>query len=238
MIINIYNDAPAKQNSILFRLRHLNIPNNPTILTGDFNLHHPLWSTDEFTTTEPITQAVVDWLSDKGFLLKNDKGMITHPARHSRERASVIDLSFVNGLAIAQDTFQEWAINTNIAGFSDHYGIQFTIDLGRKEIDNIYGCKFSLKKVKPEDWTKAFEKAILDLPQLTLTAEIDHPSTEDLDTFANLLTQTLQTATAATTQPCNSSTQAKPWWDNDLSSLAKSIAANCLLQKELNTLDL
>ena len=237
-IINIYNDAPSKQNSILFRLRHLDLPHNhPVIISGDFNLHHPLWSADDVTTIDPLTQSTVDWLSGKGFLLLNDKGMITHPARHGQERASVIDLSFTNGPANTNNTFHDWAINANISGFSDHYGIQFTIDHGCKEIDNIFGIKYSLKEVNPDVWKSAFTKAALERPDLSLLSVIQNPSHADLDNFAELLTETFQAATASSAEERRPSSQAKPWWDAELSNLARFIADTRLLQKELATFD-
>lgn len=82
-IINIYNDTPAQNECILRRLQLLDIPNDhPTIITGDFNLHHDLWSKIEATLTDvELTEQIVDWLSSKGFVLLNEKGQTTHPAR-------------------------------------------------------------------------------------------------------------------------------------------------------------
>jgi len=233
----IYNDAPSRRNSIMVRIRNINIPTDrPVIITGDFNLHHPLWSPAE-STTDPLAQPIVDWLLDQGFSLMNEKGAITHPARHSNERPSVIDLSFVNGPATMADTFQDWAINTNIAGCSDHYGIHFTIDQGRKEINNAFGIKYSLKNIKPEDWTSAFNKATSECPDLMTLAQIENPTHADLDKYTELLTDSLQAATASSVQERKAFPQTKPWWDEDLSNLTKFIAENRMLQKELGTYD-
>lgn len=48
-IINIYNDSPKGDQCILNQLRNLPdaLPTHPTLLTGDFNLHHPMWSRDD-----------------------------------------------------------------------------------------------------------------------------------------------------------------------------------------------
>jgi len=48
-LINIYNDSPKGVNSLLSRLQSANFtfPENPTMITGYFNLHHPSWSRDD-----------------------------------------------------------------------------------------------------------------------------------------------------------------------------------------------
>lgn len=44
LIINVYNDSPKGNLCILNKLREVisTFPNHPTLITGDFNLHH--WS--------------------------------------------------------------------------------------------------------------------------------------------------------------------------------------------------
>ena len=87
----------------------------------------------------------------------NQKGEITHLARHDGECPSVIDLSFANHSATTQDTFKMWAIDPSLAHDSDHNAIKFTIDHGLKEIENLLGIKYCMNNVDPADWTKAFE---------------------------------------------------------------------------------
>jgi hypothetical protein len=45
-VINVYNDTPKGEECILHRIRQIDniICQRPTVITGDFNLHHPLWS--------------------------------------------------------------------------------------------------------------------------------------------------------------------------------------------------
>ena len=81
----------------------------------------------------------MDWLAQRSYTLLNKKGGITHLARHSGERPSVIDLLFANETAYNLKTFKDWAINPSIAHDSDHNVIRYTIDHGRHEIDNILG---------------------------------------------------------------------------------------------------
>ncbi|PPQ92947.1 hypothetical protein CVT25_000111, partial [Psilocybe cyanescens] len=239
-IINVYNDTPAQGHCILNRLRLLELSlDHPTIITGDFNLHHTLWSTDTtpLNAHTQLTEDIVEWLSGKGFLLLNKKGKITHPARNSREHASVIDLSFVNGVASANDTFKDWAIDPSIAHDSDHFGIKFTIDQGRREVDNPCGVKYNLKETKPSEWLKAFEE------ELAQTKEVIEPlysqeslNADQLDIFNDAITDTIQRTTSRVGKVRHPSTRAKPWWDADLKEASDRVAMIRREQHEIQAL--
>ena len=99
-LINVYNNPKLQQQSTLNCLRHTNLPqDHPVIITGDYNLHHDMWASgpvgnDDARTAEPI----VEWLTEEGYTLMNQKGEITPPPPCSaQERPSVIDLTFING---------------------------------------------------------------------------------------------------------------------------------------------
>ena len=81
---------------------------HPTLLTGDFNLHHPLWSRDDREAQQDqLTENIVDWITLQGLTLLNPKGEITHLAQCDRERPSIIDLSFTNQEASDRNTDPE-----------------------------------------------------------------------------------------------------------------------------------
>jgi Endonuclease-reverse transcriptase len=129
-IINIYNDSPKGEFCILNELRtvHDSLPNHPTLLTGDFNLHHPSWSReDRDLEHDQLAFQIADWLGEMNYSMLNKKGEITHLARHAGERPSVIDLSFANPEATRHDTFKHWAINPDFSLDSDHNAITYTI---------------------------------------------------------------------------------------------------------------
>ncbi|PPQ73559.1 hypothetical protein CVT24_007444 [Panaeolus cyanescens] len=224
-IINVYNDPSLKGACILKRLLDLELPNDhPLIITGDFNLHHILWSASP-VGHDKTTEEIVDKLYERGFSLLNNKGEITHPARHAGERDSVIDLSFVNQTALMEDTFKDWSIDPELSLDSDHYAIRFVIDPDRPVIQNPTGIKFSLKETKPEDWITAFETE-LKRHSRTLTPLTRHDlltNPEQLDIVVKTLTQAIQNATSKTGKRYRPSTHSKPWWDEELSSIAKEI---------------
>ena len=219
-VINIYNDTPKGVNCILNRIRHTRdiIRENPTALTGDFNMHHPLWSREEREARQDqLTEDTVEWITQQSLSLLNTKGEITHLARHIGERPSVIDLTFINQEATTQDTFKDWAVDPQLALDSDHNAIKFTIDQGRKEIDNPCGIKYNLKDIQPDEWIKVFEEEI-DTRWATLDEfqSIEQPNKNQLDDYADTLSRTIQSAMERLSKTKTNSHHAKPWWDSDL----------------------
>ncbi|KAJ8700783.1 hypothetical protein PTI98_013630 [Pleurotus ostreatus] len=225
LLINVYNDSSQGANSVLHQLRHASMPNEqPVIIAGDFNLDHALWSREPFTYQED-TEAIVDWLSQQGFGLLNEKGCITHPARHRGERDSVLDLTWQNGRAIAEACVHEFEINAAISGDSDHFGLTYTIDYSRHEITNPFGIQFSLKDVKPAEWVKALESHLLSAEDKLHPLLEEHELTPpQLDSCEQALTQAIQRATEDTGKWRRPSAKAKPWWDQELTSAVKRIA--------------
>jgi hypothetical protein len=220
-IINVYNDTPKGDQCILNHLRLLDnpLPQHPTMITGDFNLHHPSWACDD-RPNEPdqLTASIHNWLAHKNFTLLNKRGEITHLARHAGERPSVIDLSFANPEAINRDTFKDWAVDPGLSLDSDHIAIKFTIDHGLKEIADVLPRKYCTSKIDPEEWTKFFERELEKAEEkLTALYEIRYPSETQLDEYADALSSSLQNALAQAAPERKPSNKSKPWWDQDLS---------------------
>ena len=187
-IINIYNDSPKGDLCILNHLRaaHPSLPNQPTLITGDFNLHHPLWSRDDRDLEQDqLANRIADWLAELNYSMLNKKGEITHLARHARECPSVIDLSFANQEATCLDTFKHWSIDPSLSLDSDHNAIIFTLDHGLQEIPNLLPIKFNVKKADPAEWTKAFEQELeMAEPIISPLLASESLSEEQLDLYA------------------------------------------------------
>jgi hypothetical protein len=183
-IINVYNDPSKGADCILNRIRLGSgiLPQHPTLITGDYNLHHPMWSReDRLENPDQMTTDIVDWLTQGDYSMLNQRGEITHRARHNGERPSVIDLSFANHQATTQDTFKNWAIDPALAHDSDHNAIIFTIDHGLKEIENTLGIKYSMNNVDPAEWLKHFENELEKVsPELTPSTKPESPQRNSL----------------------------------------------------------
>src|SRR5260370_42553554 len=82
-LINLYNqmELGELQESVYTTDRlasvHLHLA-TPTIITGDWNLHHALWNSGIDTVSiSARTQEVVDWLERQGFNLHSEKDVHT-----------------------------------------------------------------------------------------------------------------------------------------------------------------
>ncbi|KAF9259963.1 hypothetical protein L218DRAFT_1003198, partial [Marasmius fiardii PR-910] len=224
-IINIYNVQEHGEQCILRRLQRLAPPfTNPTFITGDFNLHHPIWAPG-LGDSDPLTTAVGDWFMENGWSLLNDKGRITHPARHGGEQPSVIDVTFANNTAAGSVVFQDWFVNPSLAGTSDHYGITFTIDQGAQEVENVAGIKYNLKDIDIQQFeatlTESLEKRFSTLEALLKNRTLSH---SELDDCEHALTTSLQETLDKVAKPKSTNAQAKPWWDQDMEDARQDIA--------------
>jgi hypothetical protein len=229
-LINIYNDTPRRDLSLLSCLQNtdFSFPANPTMITGDFNLHHPSWSRED-RDPEPENNpadTTARWLARHGFSLLNTRGEITHLARHDGERPSVIDLSFINGPARMTDAIKDWSINPSFALDSDHNAITFTIDYGISVIEKPLDIKYNLNKTDPSKWMKAFESELSRKREtLMILQEPGEIANELLDLYADTITGTMQKAIVNSSPPRKPHPKSKPWWDKELTEATERIAA-------------
>ena len=128
LVVNIYN-LPSRSigtHSTGQRPKLLDLLGTyPTIIAGDFNLHHPDW--EEMTTEPPATaRAMAEWLQDKSFSLLN---VHNHPTFHHRNHPphSVCDSTLANTRAIGRTLSSQWKVDEEAHTGSDHVVIRFTI---------------------------------------------------------------------------------------------------------------
>jgi hypothetical protein len=105
LVINIYNDSKSTALDVLITLP---LPSLPTILSGDFNLHHGLWSVnDRPPPTSPKTEALLEWTDNNRFNLINKAGEVTFFRTTVR---SVLDLTWANDRALKSGLLDEWQV--------------------------------------------------------------------------------------------------------------------------------
>jgi len=99
-IINLYNNHKQHDECATALLHTIPLSHNqPTIITGDWNIHYHLWSSSPNINSSRETDYMVDWLTIHGYLLSNTPGQHTYIPHTSRGTPSVLDLTFANGLA-------------------------------------------------------------------------------------------------------------------------------------------
>jgi hypothetical protein len=96
--------------------------------------------------------------------------------------------------------------------------------------------KYNTKKVDPDEWTKSFDQE-LKRAETVLAPLLNNktPSSDQLDVYAETVSEAIQNALAATAPERRPSPNAKPWWDEDLSTATRNIAnARTALQTHQN----
>ena len=213
-----------KWNSSAYTLRDLDLPTeNLVIITGDWNLHHPLWSAKDCPSDE-TTELVIDWLAEKGMTMLNESGEITYRPHGTRGTSSTIDLTFENPPATTEGAVKDWAINPELSYGSDHLAIQWTLDYGRVEIDNPAGLKYNYKEVEPKEWTATFSTIFGTKEEELAFLLNDDPCTDvQLEMAAATITNAIQETNEKIVPTRRPNSRARPWWNKDLSDATKEV---------------
>ncbi|KAJ6458130.1 hypothetical protein C8R47DRAFT_165453 [Mycena vitilis] len=231
----MYNDTtqrvPASE-----RVQTLDLPTAlPVVILGDTNLHHEKWSRVGING-DTKANSFVDWTTEKGYTLLNKKGEVTYIPHGRHGSPSVIDLTHVNAAAVNNDTVQEWAIDGTMSYGSDHKGIRWVQNYGRREIENIAGIKYSLKEVEPGDWQQAFREALgTHRAQIEPIMDDNTPvSNDQLESAAGAITQAMKDATVKVGKERRPNANAKPWWNAELKEAANNLTLRSKVKKAAN----
>ena len=219
-LYNFY--SPGRPHSFAQLItRHNFTPAPSSILMGDFNAHHPWWSSHTFKvfshrsiqTGNILTHPsiiIADWLHHHGFILHNKPGIPTFFHR-SQNSSSVIDLSLSSGI-ISQKVIS-WGLDQNTT--SDHSLCWLQLDISPP----------SISQSKP-NWYKA------DWTQLrTMISEAtDHITSPPIDLAidyhhaldnVNCLLQAIKNA-VTTCVPLKTCTHhSTPWWCHNLTIMKR-----------------
>ena len=216
LIVNLYND---ELNSALLQLYSMPFDrSSPTIITGNFNLHHPTWS-PEHCQESPHANILTDWMTANGFVLVNDPGTITF--LRGRD-TSTIDLTWANFSVVDKGMMTDWAVHNTMDHASDHYPITWNLftphDLPGSQShlpppQRIY----TFSKDKKKEWKEqlSFALSVTGLDQLDPTSD-DPPSIPFLQSKISLFHDTLKVCSnrmCATKPPKGS---ASPWFTSEV----------------------
>ena len=122
-LIAIYN--PPSSFAATNALIPHDIPETPTILCGDFNLHAHDWDCKVTATNAQATE-FLDWLMDNDLQVLNDPNLPTYHG-HSFQHNSVIDLVFANKATADVYDLSPIHVHSEDHFASDHYPISFQI---------------------------------------------------------------------------------------------------------------
>src|SRR5258707_2166590 len=213
-IINLYNQTePGEIQNPSFttdRLASINIhPGMPTVITGDWNLHHNNWnSLIDKESTPTRTQEVVDWLEGQGFSLCSERDVYTRSGAGT-QRDTIIDLTFANEPAIGQGVVHNHSVNPDLTLLSDHNALTFTLGDPRESVVNIAKAKYNWKDAIEEDFTKALNQelhadaVLYDTSiQQILNKQCTHATPEELDTTVRFINTCMEQAAEKAVPTC------------------------------------
>jgi Endonuclease-reverse transcriptase len=230
-LVNIYNQSAAEEAdgfSVDWLCEIIFDKDIATILTGDWNLRHPICHAMN-GNGDQCTQDTVLWLQENDFTICNPHNLTTWQSK-SAEFLSPLDLTFTNQRADDVHALTKWSVEKEFNADSDHYAVFFSIENAGEEISNLSQAKFNWKHVNKQTFTKTLYRAIHNNDRYNevfrpLMNHTLHPvSPLQLDDATKLLQDAMQTATLATVPVQHASPRAKPWWTPELTAALNSIS--------------
>ena len=211
-VLNIYN--PSDSSSLIPLYSTLSkLHNCEVIVSGDFNLHHPLWSREEHETK--ITneaENLVTWLVNKGYSLINEKGI---PTFFQKDYQSVLDLLWASIKASAR--ILEHAIAYHLHTGSDHYPVIWKSSFS--PLPPLQDSSYLFHDDNREAWEDAFIDIIYDNWELHLPPlSEDGLVINDTDTLTKAIDFFMDALMEASTRTCSrkhKSPKACKWFDKD-----------------------
>ena len=164
-IINLYNQTEPGESQdpgyTTDRLAQVHFhPEIPTVITGNWNLHHNLWnSVIEIEATPARTQEVVDWLEGQGFNLCSEKDKHTRTGSGT-QWDTTINLTFANETAFGQGLVRDHDMNPNLALLLDHHALTFKLRDPRETVNNLSKAKYNWKEAKEEDFIEVLKQTL------------------------------------------------------------------------------
>jgi ribonuclease HI len=213
-LINVYNQRNqdhAKASQIL--LNHA--PHLPTLICGDFNLHHPRWSLDPPDNISAEADTVEEWMRTQEFELLNAEGQHTYE-RHGSEYKSVLDLSITNP-PLRESAALEWHIIEGMA-LSDHLPIGITVNPQHATWVPPLQHRWNTKNINKDEFSKALGLTQGRIKAATHTLIAD-PTPANIDSLVSTINEALTTALHCSTKRRRPCARAKEWWTQGLTAL-------------------
>ncbi len=212
-LINFYNAIhPEDPNSILTILREDILPTtlfDSSLLLGDFNTHHPWW--DPLRPQSSHAIHLISYIESHSLRLLNKIGEGTF-YRSNMSTPSVLDLSFATSGIVTK--IKDWQVLPDLG--SDHFGVLFTISKSTYSSSS-NPVRFNTRKA---DWAKFTSYLISSLDNMPFPL---NSTNQELDLLAEDFTNRIVDAASNSIPKSTTSSYSKPWWNDDLKTLRKSM---------------
>ena len=190
--------------------------NAEVVVTGDFNLHHPLWSKEEHDNKlSENSENFVTWMVNKGFSLFNKKGTSTF---FRKDYQSVLDLTWAS--VKASSRIFDFTIAYHLHTGSDHYPITWKSSFS--PLPPSTDSSFLFHDDNREAWEDAFVEIIyLKWHVNKLPKYADGKAINDTETLTLAINVFMDAVSEASFQTCTrkpKSPRACKWFDKETKS--------------------
>jgi hypothetical protein len=222
-LVNLYNGTKRDESQSIDTLLNMTLdPQIATVITGDWNTHHPRFAAMK-NDVNPSQRAerTAEWVEMHGFELLNDYGQITwSEVRDGRLLESSLDFTFQNAAAACTHNLRDWKIDDELNADSDHFATTFTIgNSPEDEIQNPMSAKFNWKGMDEKSYRETVDSLIHNDKQRhdrifgTLSRlETTSPNPELCDEAADLLLSTMLEAAELSVPIRKACSRSKAWW--------------------------
>jgi len=208
-VVNIYN--PIDSASLIPLLALPILGSQPCIISGDFNLHHPLWSLDSMDRKSSTTSDIlVDTLSQHNFTLLNQKGLTTY---FRKEYQSVLDLTWTS----AHVPVSDWEVSYHRHTGSDHYPITWSVAIA--PLPPSHNPTFAFTETNKDQWFKRFKSIMGDHWDFNEVISTRESLEAAITKFMLLVTRA---STITCTRKLRSPRSAK-WWNKETQTALKTM---------------
>ena len=234
LVYNVYNEKersynlnasqdPCQGRYTVDRLLLNTQLHQPTLLAGDFNLHHPRWNSAATPANTAVASNLVSWLDSQQATLAidpevvNEKGGTYH--RSNLRNISIIDLTFYTSFSKLA-----WSGWRYIGGSgSDHEVIAFEAKPSQLPTANLlFNSRPPLFNYKLADWDKYCR--LVSGKEMVISQQIVNlAATNDYDGIAVAVTDAILEAAEAAIPRLKPCERSKPWWNLQLTKLRKSL---------------
>ena len=212
-IINLYNNHKQHDECATALLHTISLSyNQPTIITGDWNMHYHLWFSFPNVNSSREIDCMVDWLTIHGYLLSNTPSQHTYILHTSQGTSSVLNLTFANGLATQHAIPSNWTIKPEFAFDSNYLAIQWSLFNNVIPISNYCGNRYNMKDTDKNAWSTAFVEILEHLQgPLNVLMDTNNPiSITNLENTMSALSTVIIYTNKQVAKKCNPSLIAKP----------------------------
>ena len=205
LLINVYN--PSNNSSLGHIVNFQQPPHSKTLIVGDFNLHHPLWSKDiHAIKISPESELLVDSLSSQRFLPLNSPRIETFSRK---DYSSILDLLWCSHSLSPHLT--DFKVNFPIHTGSDHYPLTWSLHFHPLASQP---SNYLFHKDKKDKWIEEFQSKLQS--QWNKAGLYDYlPDSSSFNIAVDLFMDNMISASQSICSHITGSPRAAKWFDKE-----------------------